>query len=217
MSTKLCNTSDTPTIIYIIGILQRLYKALMAKSDCHLISVTWLLHNYSVVEWERAPAFSGVLCADAIRERWPWDTALSLSKWGDRRHRWWEKKGNQIAALPPHSLWEAHEAATVLLTSARLTAILPRAFRHTRSLCLWSISLPLSLFLLSESVFMNTVTCPAGTYYRNGNRKWNMTSFLSIRVANMLKYERFCAYAWLSNRESLLSFFLMCFLMVYML
>lgn len=180
-----------------------------------MTSHTWLLHNYSVVEWERAPAFSGVLWADAIRERWPWDTALSLSKWGDCRHRWWEKKGNQIAALPPLSLWEAHEAATVLLTSARLTAILPRAFLLV--LFIRYPFLPLSLFLLSESVFMNTVTCPAGTYYRNGNRKWNMTSFLSIRVANMLTYGRYCAYAWLSNWESLVSFFLTCFLMVYML
>lgn len=61
----------------------------MAISDCHLIHAKHLrdicvtsqraglsnaiavVHNYGIVERERAPAFGGVLCADAIWERWP--------------------------------------------------------------------------------------------------------------------------------------------------
>lgn len=51
--------------------------------------------------------------------------------------------------------------------------------------------------LSCQCVFMNAVTRPAGTYYRNGNRKWKMTSCPSIRGANMLTCGRFFAYMWL--------------------
>lgn len=61
----------------------------MAISDCHLIHAKHLrgicltsqwvglsnaiavVHNHGAVERERAPAFGGVLCTDAIWEGWP--------------------------------------------------------------------------------------------------------------------------------------------------
>lgn len=62
----------------------------MAISDYHLIhakhlrdicltsrrplsvsSAVAVVHNYGSAERERAPAFGGVLCTDAIWERWP--------------------------------------------------------------------------------------------------------------------------------------------------
>lgn len=106
----------------------------------------------------------------AIRERWPWNVALSLRRWRDRRHRWWERKENQIAARPPRSLWEAHEAATVPLTSARSTSTLP-SHSQPRSLHLVSVSLflsPVSVFLWTPSHGLQVHI----TGMETGNERW---------------------------------------------
>lgn len=107
----------------------------------------------------------------AIRERRPWNVVLSLRRWRDRRHRWWEKKENQIAARPPRSLWEAHKAATVPLTSARSTSTLP-SHSQPRSLHLVSISLflsPVSVFLWTPSHGLQVHI----TGMETGNERWH--------------------------------------------